>query len=834
MTKLHNRLYAYRRRRAIRNYVITQVKKQLMRLCSTIVILAILCSMTGHPAAMAYFTGETKRSDTLALIITRDPENAEALIQFLDGFIVEEGSILIQDKTSQTFSTSSLTLQEPLIAADTSISTSEIISEPDTLKALICMENGFNAADLYIPSLELHYQGNSALALAGEINQEGNLLAEFDRGEIAAWFEDSTEQIEQVTFDVTGDGYEEGIYPFHFVGLGTINFAGSYETKNTEILGPAGFLTPEDGVPVSKTYRLANQDGTLLEGAAWALETPCPGVEIDEATGSLTVSGDAAEGYLIMTAIVERESRVHKARKTIAVCDDPGLAIDGADQIQIPYSGECANATYELSTQNGVKVDNITWEIAESVAGVNVEQNGTVMVDGTAAEGNFTLVALATLKGIPLSAETTVVLENMPAPVVSAVPPVTTTDTLLIDGADLILIPKEGETGTFTYSANDLDGNSLVGVNWILTGETDGVTLEGSTLTIVNTAPGGMVTLEATLVTDNEDGSQNLLSGKKNITLAFQEPTTVEIAGPELIIIPAPGPDGELVEESSTYTATVLDQLGHILEGEEVTWELTEQIPGLSFDAGGVLIVSSEAQARTVTLLAGLIGNTDVFGTLTIELAGGEAEPPVGGWGAVIGDDEAIKEDEVADDGLVEEEPVSGDGDGTGDDSNEVEDPTPKVGDSPAGEDDVTVPSEEDTALEPGEGDDVTTPVVEDDPLDGDTGEQDATETGEQPVEDDLTKDAAMSGEEDAVSQPGEENEVADPGEAESVSIESEGKEDTGADEQPADDNDAAATGVDDTGGDNSLVDSPDTGNDDTDKDLDTDDVSDAGSEAAN
>jgi len=522
MTNLQRRLCAHQRRKTIRNNLVIRIKKQLMRACSTLVVLAMICTLIMPPAVMAYFTGDAKRSDTLALVITRDPENAEALIQFLDGFIVEkESSTSSQEQTIQTFSTRSLTLnEEPLYETGTSVTTSEIISEPDTLKALICLDDGFNAADLYIPSLELSYQGNSALALAGEINQDGNLLAEFDRAEIAVWFEESADQIEQVTFDVTGDGYEEGIYPFHFAGLGTINLSGSYETKSTEIMGHAGFLIPEEGEAVSETYRLVNQDGTHLEGAAWALETPCQGVEIDAATGSLTVLHDVAEGDVIITAIIERENRVHKARKTVAVCQNPGLEIVGAELIKIPYSGESSSVTYELNTINGATIENITWELAEAIDRVTVDPTGIVTVDGTAAEGSITLVARATLKGILLTAETAIVLEKMPEPETTMlVISENTTDTLIVTGNDLILIPKEGETSSFTYTAADLDGNIMDGVNWFLVDEIEGVSLEGSTLTITDTTGEGVVTLEATLETIGEENDPNLLTGNKNITI---------------------------------------------------------------------------------------------------------------------------------------------------------------------------------------------------------------------------------------------------------------------------------------------------------------------------
>ena len=647
MMNLQGRLRAHRRRQLRRSLVKTFIKKQLMRTFALIVIFAMLCSITRLPAAVAYFTGETKQSETIALVISKDPDYAGALVEFLDKFIVEaDDAPQVQAKTTETLTPSfsldgdTMTIKSLSLDEDTSETSTMTLSEPDepestvesleeqeTLKALINLEEGFSAGDLYIPSIQLHFNDNSAIALSGELNESGDMLAYFDRAEVASWFKGSTDGIEQVAFDVTGEGYLEGLYLFYFEGTGTIKLAGSYETRSVEILGSTGYLIPDGDELAGSIYELVNQDGVKLEDVNWGLMDPYPGVEIDSVTGELTILDSAAEGSATVTADVEREGRVHKAWKTVAICHDPGLEIVGAGLIAF-YPGTAAVEQYVTSTQTGVAVDSITWELAEEFDGVTVDHDGTVTVDGTASEGSFTLIARAQLQGIPLAAEVTVLIEHniISGTMLQPDEEEPVPDTLQIAGENFILIPAAGATKSFTYIATDLEGNPLKGAAWTLLGEAEGVELDGNTLTVSDTAGEGSLTLQAII---EPDSMQESLSGKKQITLAYPVPTAVVIIGATTITIPAE----EEGQTQSIYTVGVLDQKGDPMDSGPLTWELAEQYEGIFLNETGELTVTSNALAGTVTLIAryAVSEEDELVGTLDIDVTGGTSGGGGGG-----------------------------------------------------------------------------------------------------------------------------------------------------------------------------------------------------------
>lgn len=767
MTKLKKRLRARQRRQALKNYI----KRQLMKLCSIVVIFAMLCSMARLPVAYAYFTAGPKTSEELTFVITKYPGQVEATLEFLDSFLVEEDSPEVQTIAMQSFG-------NPILPENiTSHSTSEILSEQETLKAVITLEEGFNAGDLYIPSIELHYNNQSTPALSGEIDNEGKLIADFDRAKITSWFENSTDSIEDVTFDVTGEGYEEGIYKFIFTGKGTIKLTGVYETRSVEIIGPSALLIPENDQAVTETYQLVNQSGTKRDETTWGLKSPHGGVEINESTGQLIIYKNAGEGNITLTATTEQEGRIHSASKTVAIFHDPKLEITGTRAIK--YSDNTVEAQYRLETKNDAKLDNIKWKLAGEVDGVDVDQNGLVTIENTAGSGSFTLVVSATCKGISLTAQTTVEFEYDP-PVSIIVPVVNPEDTIQISGEHIILIPQEGELVTFNYSASDLEGNVLEGVSWSLLGDLDGVTLDGNILIVEGSALEGRVTIEAKLARQSGKGKEELLSGTKAITIAFPAPTAINIEGSINIAIPVTGEEDMVVEEAHVYNATVLDQKGNVLEGEEVIWELAEPVEGVYLGEDGELIVTSSAATGIVILLARLVADDEVIGTIEIELVNLGSETPEE---VEVADKDVIREEEDEYEDDQETGPGGGGAGGGSDDgdSGEARDPggevdednnTGEVIDDPAlpgDEDDVVLPGDDDEEIDPDQDDEEGNPGEGDDdeePEDSGLGDQPDEETGKEtgatepgePADGDLTN----PGEDEQIGQPREEDEITE------------------------------------------------------------------------
>jgi hypothetical protein len=687
MTNLERRLRAHKRRQLRKNYIETMVKRQLMRVCAIVVVFAMICSITGMPAALAYFTSETKTSEPLSLVIVPLPKKTGANVLFTDGFIVEEksgsGISTMAVPTRQSFSGGGMTLSVQSSAGQTEHnSASKILNEQETLTAVVILEDGFEAGEIYVPSLKIHYEGKSAAALSGELNEEGSLVAEFDRAEIASWFDGVTGGIEQVTFDVTGEGYEDGLRQYLFDGRATIKLTGSYAVNSVQIIGAGAHLIPAGGGTAAGTYQLTNQDGTLLDMAGglldkvdWSLETPAPGVEIDAAGGALAVSPDAAEGFVTITAVIESEGRTHQAVKTVALCRDPGLEIKGAGKITFPQGLGITTEAYSLTTQNGASLDSITWEIAEGADGITVDQDGKVTVDGMTTAQSFTLVARATLIDIPLLAETTVQLESMaPAGItMPEEPPVGSPgDQIIINGQSFIPLPAKGAVEVHTYSASDLAGGPLEGVAWSLQGEAEGVTLDGGTLTVGDTAAGGAVTLQAVLELPGEkEGEINVLTGRKLITIANPAPAAIEITGPGSIALPAADENNPLAEATHLFTAAVRDQLDNIMSGEAVTWELAEPVQGVSLSESGELTVTSLAMPGTISLIARSVTDNSIVGTLTVELGAGGAGTPGGGGGTPGNMEDAIKEEDDEEKGVVDDNGGSG-GTGTGGDGDDV------------------------------------------------------------------------------------------------------------------------------------------------------------------
>lgn len=734
------------------------VKRQMMRMCAIMVVLAMICSITRLPVALAYFTSDTKISEPRTLVITPLPKISGASVLFADGFIVDEDSSSEpQPMAMRSFSDGGITMQSlDQIGLN---STSQLLNEQATLNAVVILEDGFEAGEIYVPSLELHYENKSTFALSGELDQDNNLLAEFDRADIASWFDGAIGKIEQVTFDVTGEGYEEGLHQFLFDGQATIKLTGSYEVKSTEITSSAAFLIPDGNQAVNETCKLVNQDGAPLEDVVWGLEMPYQGVNINEATGEFTVQGDSAEGIVTITAVHESEGRTHQAMKTIAICQDPGLEIKGAGRITFNH-GSLVTESYSLVIQNGASLDSITWEIAEEPPGVTVDQEGTVTVDGLTTAPSFTVVARATLIDIPLMAKTTVELESI-APAGVSVPeePVVGSpgNRILINGQDFIPVPEKGATEIYTYSATDLEGSLLEEVVWSLQGKAEGVSLDGSTLTVMDTAAEGTFTLQANLELPGEEkGEVYALTGRKLITIANLAPVAVELTGPSNIIIPVVDEDVPVAEVTHQFTAVVLDQQGNMLSEEAVTWELAEDAQGVSLSEAGVLTVTSLALPGTITIITRSVNDDSIIRTLAVDLGAGNTQKPGGGGGGGTPEnkDDVVKDDDDEDKGVVDDNGGSGEA-GPGGDGDDVirddDDTDDQDGqddtDETGGDDDATEPEEDDGGANPGDnipdgktGDDDTN---DDNDTSGDDDSNDNSGTGNDTggVEDSLRED---------------------------------------------------------------------------------------------
>ncbi len=366
LADLDRRLRAHRRRALRRSRMNAWTKRQFMRACALMVAFAMVLSFTGLPPAHAYFTGETKQSGVLAFKIPEATANTQGSVQFLAPFLMQDDeSVLLQEEAPglgvMSLSPFGGTMQNP------------IFSGPATLTAEIWLEDDFSAGDIYVPSVELHHGGYTASALTTDYEFDGERLSvTFDRFEILSWFADQPDQPEQVTFDVTGEGYRDGLDHFTFFAAATVKLRGSYETVAVEIIGLDAFLIPESGDVSGGIYKLVNQKGTVLDEVTWLLEgAPADGVTLDVLTGELMVHGDVAPGTVTLSALTVQDERRLSALKMVHLVENPGLAIEGPFAIPVPGPGQLVGAQYALTAQTGTALGPVSWTLDEAIAGVS-------------------------------------------------------------------------------------------------------------------------------------------------------------------------------------------------------------------------------------------------------------------------------------------------------------------------------------------------------------------------------------------------------------------------------------------------------------------------------
>jgi hypothetical protein len=598
--------------------MIIMLKKGCMKTAAVLVTVAMVFSIVKIPVVYAYFTA-TGVSDPLNFSIVSIVGKKAAVVSFIDSFLIDEGK---ESAAGGEIKMMALTMGamhapstgspgedllnagslEALLGEDQA-SIEEKLSRENIVQAEIRLEDGFDPGDIYVPSVELHYGENSASALSGELNADGALVVDFDRELIASWFAGTGEEMESVTFTVTGEGYAGGLDRFIFSGEASLKLKGSYETRAVAITGGAdAFFIPEPGETVEGAYLLVNQDGVELQGARWALDSAgtLKGVEIDLETGYLTVYSNAVPGSVNIIAAIEVEGRLLTAQKAVELYARPELAITGAGSITIPLPEETAEERYAVEPLDGLALADLTFALLEETDGISVDENGLVTVAAAVAGESFTLVARVAVEGVsnPLILQKEVLLETIRIGSVE------------VTGTVNITIP-EAEDCRESYEAlvYDPEGNLLAGepVLWTLedVAAGSGVSLsEEGVLTVEPQAAAGNITIKASSVRNPA------VSGSRSVTLEAppQEPLPLPsapaeegsenrlfIQGPELILIPSG-------EAAKTYTYAAADSRGNPLEG--ALFALLEEYAGVTLSGNGELTITSGAAEGEIVLQA--------------------------------------------------------------------------------------------------------------------------------------------------------------------------------------------------------------------------------------
>lgn len=669
MTKLQQRLLAYRQKQLRRTLMKTYVKVELKRVLALFVIFSMLFSIIKLPVAYAYFKAGPVASDaiTLQIINNNNPQNSSASITFPDPFLMEdEESLDLQKNAAET---ESMTFAADQLAGDkeqqlrvagniTTIKEEEKDDErtelqpEDLLYAEIELEAGFCASDIFWPSVELQHEANITPALSGEMTTDSILLTAFDRAEVKSWFEGAPDTLEEATFQVSGDGYIGGLEHFRFNGEASLLLKGSYEIITIKVSGPTSLYIPvEKDETVTETYQLLDQvenpvtperdlEQSSITELTWELDSPHKGVELHPETAELRVTSPASPGELTLLATVKIEEqnsqRILTAQKTLELFPAPQLEIQGAGEITVPLPGDSLSETYEIELIDREKsdtsqdeatpeFDQVTWALEEEIKGVEL-QDSTVTVRSDAAAEGFTLSVRVQLDSITLDAEKQVLLETVPV------------HDITIAGDSELPIPREDEaaiTANYEAAVYDQEDKELPGepVTWELSAKTSGIELSDAGVLTVN--PGVQsetvsirafslrnpdvfaektITLLAPVVeepepeTKEEDPEED---GEETTGGGRDSDETTPGSLPEIELTIA-GPHLILLvqetEQMVPYQA--VDQQGEPLD--DITWSILEEdVKGVSVDPDGMLYIDVEAGEIRFTLQAAQKQQTD-------------------------------------------------------------------------------------------------------------------------------------------------------------------------------------------------------------------------------
>ncbi|EFI32800.1 hypothetical protein Dthio_PD0098 [Desulfonatronospira thiodismutans ASO3-1] len=301
------------------------------------------------------------------------------------------------------------------------------------------------------------------------------------------------------------------------------------------------------------------------------------------------------------------------------VVDD--ITVDGPDSLTIPSEGvTMGEYSAVVFDQFGDEMpdEEVIWSLEDlgDLEGISIDENtGEVTVSTEAYEAfeegdSFTVVATSeTDEEIYETMEVDLELEDL------------VVTTVNVDGPGTILIPEEGETEVVTYEAEVLDqygAQMEEEVTWSLDQEVDGVTIDDGVITVTHDAdPDEEFTVIATSVSDED------VTGEFEVSLTDEAPAvdSIVVEGDETVVVPSDG------ENSYTYTATVFDQFGDEMPGEDVSWILEDlgDLEGISINDIGLVTVSADAyeafeEGDSFTVVATSETDSTVTETMAVDL----------------------------------------------------------------------------------------------------------------------------------------------------------------------------------------------------------------------
>ncbi|WP_051412162.1 Ig-like domain-containing protein [Halonatronum saccharophilum] len=291
------------------------------------------------------------------------------------------------------------------------------------------------------------------------------------------------------------------------------------------------------------------------------------------------------------------------------------IGINGDKKMELPGIGEDNNEaayTVQVIDQFGDAIEgkSVTWSVEGDPSGVSIE-DGILTVSHTASAGSVTIRGEA--DGVIGSYEVEIVYAEE-----------VLNNIKIISGSESITIPnpedypevRDYEGQIMDQYGRIMEGESII---WSLKEGVAGVSIEGNQLTVTDGVEADNVTIVAT-ANSNEDISVEMVV-TLNPPEFVAEVTSIEIEGPTDIEIPVD------TNKTIEYTATIKDQNGSKMEGEEVIWSLKGVPADVTIDeATGVVTVPNGLLETNFTIKTTSKSEEDISRTKEVNLIYGESE----------------------------------------------------------------------------------------------------------------------------------------------------------------------------------------------------------------
>lgn len=301
--------------------------------------------------------------------------------------------------------------------------------------------------------------------------------------------------------------------------------------------------------------------------------------------------------------------------------DATGITIDNTTlTVAVPKAEPNTEQKAELPLTAKVNYDDGThetvdafWSFVDSKPeGVDIDKDtGKLTVTNKAAGG--TVEVKAAYNGMTDTKTVTITKETLKPSAIVATPPAEGTD---------ITIPNGGTetSGNCSYKVYDQYGAEMTGISATWKMKLDPTTVTGVNLIAANgsiSVTSDATACKATLYAEGSGVKSNEITF--NIARAASVATSLEInVTPDSVNVPTVTEPDATNCAYATYTATVKDQYGEVMNGQTIEWSFTEK-PGVTFN-NGQLTVTNKADADTVTITA-KCGTLTATKTVTINKA---------------------------------------------------------------------------------------------------------------------------------------------------------------------------------------------------------------------